>query len=78
MQLENGVPILDFYGSENDEELIHLEKTLIKLAQVPDVRKAIQKHYKLNELAEFSKEDLHEYLMSGTSPQKLEEKISIK
>jgi hypothetical protein len=58
---------LDFYGSKNDEELIHLEKTLIKFALVPDVRKAIREHYRLNELAEFSKEDLQEYLMSGAS-----------
>jgi CTD small phosphatase-like protein 2 len=29
LQIDNGIPILDFYGSAKDIELVHLEKTLI-------------------------------------------------
>jgi hypothetical protein len=62
---------LDFYGSKNDEELMHLEKTLINFANVNDVRKAIREHYRLSELAELSKEELQEYLMNGVPMQRL-------
>ena len=29
LQIDNGVPIMDFYGDKNDVELQHLEKVLI-------------------------------------------------
>jgi len=32
LQIDNGIPILDFYGSKNDCELQHLEKLLIKFS----------------------------------------------
>jgi hypothetical protein len=48
-----------------------LEKTLIKLANVDDVRKAIREHYRLSELADLSKEELQEYLMNGVPLQRL-------
>ena len=75
MQIDNGIPILDFYGSENDVELIHLEKMLIKFAQVEDVRLAIREHLKLIDLAELSRDDLKEYLLSGKSLEDKEHKF---
>jgi len=33
LQIDNGIPIIDFYGSKNDVELKNLEKILIKFSR---------------------------------------------
>lgn len=38
LQLDNGIPILDFTSNRNDRELLGLEKLLIELKSVEDVR----------------------------------------
>ena len=37
LQLENGIPILDFTDNKNDMELYGLEKLLIEMVNAPDV-----------------------------------------
>lgn len=38
LQITNGIPILEFTNNKADREFIGLEKTLIEMAEVPDVR----------------------------------------
>jgi len=47
LQIENGIPILEFYGARDDVELQHLEKVLIDISKLDDVRKGITAHFRL-------------------------------
>lgn len=41
LQLDNGIPILEFTNNREDKELIGLEKLLMELKSVADVRKVL-------------------------------------
>lgn len=51
--LENGIPIISYYGEENDVMLRKLYKYCMKLKDKPDVRQAILQDFYLSELASF-------------------------
>ena len=38
LQLANGIPILNYFKGKDDNQLIHLEKYLMSLLDVEDVR----------------------------------------
>jgi hypothetical protein len=67
LQIDNGIPILEFYGARDDVELQHLEKVLIDISKLDDVRKAIAAHFRLKYLAMSTKEELQQYLKRGRS-----------
>ena len=50
MQVANGIPIIPFYKSKKDNELLDLLKYLKSLEKVKDVRPKIKDHFKLMEL----------------------------
>lgn len=37
-QVDNGIPILEYYGNQEDRELLYLEKYLLECAKYSDVR----------------------------------------
>ena len=49
--LENGIPIVSYYGEENDYMLKKLSKYLINMKDTPDVRLTILKDFYLQDLA---------------------------
>ena len=51
LQLDNGIPILEWKEDINDNQLLHLEIYLTELSKCNDVRKYNIKHLKLRELA---------------------------
>lgn len=51
-QLENGVPVLSYYEGANDDELLHLERFLKKIARVKDVLKYLKSYFRLEEVAQ--------------------------
>lgn len=53
--LENGIPIVDFIGQEEDEMLVTLKKYLLKLRNKKDVRKVILRDFYLENLEEMRK-----------------------
>ena len=57
-QIDNGVPILEWYSDRYDVELKHLEGYLIEAASKEDVRVFNRKCFRLRELAECRLEDL--------------------
>lgn len=67
LQIDNGIPILDFYGSQHDKELQNLELILIALSMMDDVREGINAHFKLRSILEISKEEIQVYLKCGKS-----------
>jgi CTD small phosphatase-like protein 2 len=58
LQLDNGVPILEFRGSEDDRELLGLIPFLKHLSLQPDVRPALRQKYGLLSLCRPSKENM--------------------
>ena len=52
-QLNNGIPILEWRGSPDDEELKHLTGYLIKLSKAESVTEYNKKHYNLTNLFNF-------------------------
>lgn len=53
--IENGIPITDYLGQEDDEMLVTLEKYLIKLKSNEDVRQVILRDFFLENLQEMRK-----------------------
>lgn len=51
-QIDNGIPILPWYGDPNDKELKYLMKYLIKLVSFKDIRQANGQKLKLSELSQ--------------------------
>lgn len=52
LQLENGIPILPFYSSKQDEELLHLLYYLKCLVVQEDVREHNKEAFGLSKLAQ--------------------------
>jgi CTD small phosphatase-like protein 2 len=48
-QLDNGVPIIPYFDSDSDTELLKLEVFLNKLAGLNDVRPFLRQYFKLYE-----------------------------
>lgn len=48
--LENGIPITDYVGQENDDMLLILNRYLLKLRKVSDVREVILRDFFLENL----------------------------
>lgn len=65
MQLGNGVPILPYYRGKEDEQLLSLEKYIMELKDVPDVRVSNSAYFKLQE---YSKFDTFERLVNKLYP----------
>jgi endonuclease V-like protein UPF0215 family len=55
--LENGIPIISYYGQQGDIMLKKLAKYLLKLKDAPDVRVKILKDFYLQEVAEMQKKN---------------------
>jgi len=62
LTLDNEIPILDFVGEENDQELLKLMPILQKLSIASDVRPFIQRHFNLKNIINASKEEIQEYI----------------
>lgn len=60
LQLENGIPILDWKGDRKDRELKYLLKFLYDLAEVDDVRSVNKEILKLEKFAKVK--DLNAFL----------------
>ena len=50
LQLENGIPILEFLDNKNDKELKGIESMLKDLAEVDDVRTYLREKLQLREV----------------------------
>lgn len=51
-QIDNGIPIIPFYDSKKDEELLSLAEYLRQLALESDVRQLNRHHFKFRTIAE--------------------------
>jgi len=54
MQLENGIPIVPFYNLKTDDELYKLEKFLMGLLEIEDVRPKIKSSFKHGIISKYS------------------------
>lgn len=64
-QLENGIPIIPFYDSKEDKELLKLAKYLKQLEKAPDVRLVNKHHFKFHSLRNISSiEESYKFLKS--------------
>lgn len=57
LQLENGIPILEFLDNKNDKELKGIEPMLRELAEVDDVRVHLKEKLQLREVLETNEAD---------------------
>ena len=53
-QIENGIPILEWYSDSNDLELKNLVEFLSKAAAYDDIRSFLKEKLKLDKLIEFN------------------------
>lgn len=58
LQIENGIPILEFQNDKKDRELKYLFDYLMQALYVDDLRAFNRKNLRLNQLAAFKLEDL--------------------
>jgi CTD small phosphatase-like protein 2 len=66
LQIDNGIPILEWTDDPNDEELAYLPHYLIALAQVDDVRPFNKEHLRLSNVLSFTEKELCQ-LVNSTS-----------
>lgn len=57
LQLDNGIPILEFTNNREDKELMGLERLLLEMKDVPDVRKFLEKRLALKKCLEVDQEE---------------------
>ena len=57
LQLDNGIPILEYLKGKDDIELIGLEKMLVTLSTVDDVRDHLRQTLQLRKVLEKSEEN---------------------
>ena len=62
--LENGIPITDFLGQEDDDMLEILQRYLIKLQESDDVRKVILKDFFLENISELRRQQEIEHAIN--------------
>lgn len=58
LQIENGIPILEFIDNPHDQELKHLAEYLTEIAKVDDVREYNKEKLRLRELAAVPEQNL--------------------
>ncbi len=58
--LENGIPITDYLGEDDDEMLEILERYLMKLQDAEDVRQVIVCDFKIENLSEMRREHVRQ------------------
>ena len=58
LQIENGIPILDFTDNKNDMELYGLEKLLVEAAKVKDVPLFLREKVSLRESLKHKEEEI--------------------
>jgi CTD small phosphatase-like protein 2 len=61
LQLSNGVPILDFKGATDDEELLRLIPFMEKLSQSEDVRLLLRDKFRLEEIGSLDRREVQTY-----------------
>ena len=64
LQINNGIPILEFNGQSGDQELLKLIPFLKHLSKVEDVRPVIKKRFNLQKLIEIDRKDIDNYFES--------------
>jgi len=52
LQIDNGIPILEFIDNKHDTELLNLQKYLLSAAELYDIRYYNRRYLRLRELAE--------------------------
>lgn len=57
LQLDNGIPVLEFLNNKNDRELVGLEKFLTEIADVPDVRVTLKEKINVQSLLKIDESD---------------------
>lgn len=57
LQINNGIPILEFLNNKNDRELLGLEKTLIELSTKEDVREHLEEKLRLKSVLDISESE---------------------
>lgn len=60
LQIENGIPILEFLDNKNDKELKGIEHILKELAHVDDVRVHLREKLQLKEVLQINELDFME------------------
>ncbi len=68
LQLANGVPILNYFKGKEDNQLYYLEKYLMGLVDVEDVRVHNAEYFRLHEYVKF---DSHDKLINGLYAKRL-------
>ena len=68
LQLANGVPILNYFKGKDDNQLYYLEKYLMGLVEVGDVRVVNAEYFRLHEYMKF---DSHDKLISALYTKKI-------
>lgn len=53
MQMGNGIPILNYFKGKDDNQLYYLEKYLMGLVEVDDVRTVNMEYFKLQEYMKY-------------------------
>ncbi len=68
LQLTNGVPILNYFKGKEDNQLYYLEKYLMGLLDVEDVRVVNAEYFRLHEYVKF---DSHDKLINALYAKRL-------
>lgn len=68
LQLGNGIPILNYFKGKDDNQLLYLEKYLMSLVDVDDVRTVNLEYFKLHE---YFKYDSHDKLINSLYAKKI-------
>lgn len=58
LQIDNGIPILEFIDNYRDEELKFVESILLDLKDLEDVRPYLDKRLRLKSIANMSDKDM--------------------
>lgn len=56
-QINNGIPIVPFYDSKNDDQLLKLSKYLVELEKCDDVRVLNKEHFKFERIMKASSQN---------------------
>lgn len=68
LQLTNGIPILNYFKGKDDNQLFYLEKYLMGLVDVKDVRQVNEEYFRLGD---YMKYDSHDKLITALYAKKV-------